>query len=52
MHLMQGLIIIGMYRYIGRRISEIDQRLLQITMPSIVTRSPRSIKERAFWKGL
>ena len=38
-------------RYIGRKIGKVDERLLQIRMPSTVTRSPRSITERKFWKG-
>ena len=37
--------------YLGRRVEELDERLMSISPPSEVTRSPRSIKERKFWKA-
>jgi hypothetical protein len=39
--------------YIGspNLISKIDKRLLQIKPPQNVSRTPRSLKERAFWKA-
>ena len=37
--------------YIGRCIAELDAKLEQITPPHEVTRVPRSLTQRAFWKG-
>ena len=37
--------------YLGRRVEELDRRLMSISPPSEVTRSPWSIKERKFWKA-
>ena len=37
--------------YLGRRVAEIDAKLQQITPPNEVTRVPRSLTQRAFWKG-
>ncbi len=37
--------------YLGRRIAELDAKLQQITPPHEVTRVPRSLTQRAFWKG-
>ena len=39
-------------RYIGRKAAEVDARMCNIKMPSKIMRSPRSITERSFWKGL
>lgn len=37
--------------YIGTRIRDIDQRLLSIQPPNIITRAPRSITTRKYWKA-
>ncbi|XP_013408842.1 uncharacterized protein LOC106172604 isoform X3 [Lingula anatina] len=37
--------------YVGRSSAAIDNRLLSISPPSEISRSPRSIKERKFWKS-
>lgn len=37
--------------YIGRQLGEIDSRLQRIMPPHEITRVPRSITQRAFWKG-
>ena len=37
--------------YLGRRIPEIDTRLSCIMPPSEITRIPRSVNQRAYWKG-
>lgn len=37
--------------YLGRHIQHIDARLKEIMPPNEVTRVPRSISQRAFWKG-
>ncbi|XP_055073931.2 uncharacterized protein [Misgurnus anguillicaudatus] len=37
--------------YIGRSISQIDQLLVNIKPPSNVSRTPRSLKERCYWKA-
>ena len=37
--------------YIGRREVEIDNRLLAINAPSEISRAPRSITDRAYWKA-
>ena len=37
--------------YLGRRVAELDAKLQQITPPNEVTRVPRSLTQRAFWKG-
>jgi hypothetical protein len=37
--------------FIGNRIEDIDRELLQMQPPSNVTRSPRSLRTRAFWKA-
>lgn len=38
-------------RYSGRKLNEVDQKLLQIQLPNIINRNPRSITQRKFWKG-
>ena len=38
-------------RYIGRKASDVDKRLLQINLPGTVSRAPRSITQRKYWKG-
>ena len=40
------------FRYIGRRLNEVDKILLQLKLPDSVNRSPRSVSERRFWKGI
>jgi len=40
-----------LHRYIGRRICDVNAHLLRIRMPRI-TRSPRSVTERSYWKGV
>lgn len=37
--------------YIGRYINEIDKRLLAFRPPSYITRLPRSMSERKYWKA-
>lgn len=37
--------------YLGSKVSDIDQALLAIRPPVEVTRAPRSIKDRKFWKA-
>lgn len=37
--------------YIGRRESEIDERLKAINIPSEISRAPRSFTERSYWKA-
>ncbi|XP_028418505.1 uncharacterized protein LOC114543898 [Dendronephthya gigantea] len=37
--------------YLGRHIAEIDAKLRQIIPPHEVTRIPRSVTQRAYWKG-
>lgn len=37
--------------YIGRREAEIDSRLFAINAPIEISRAPRSIKDRAYWKA-
>lgn len=37
--------------YIGRSVSEVDDRLCSIQPPSGVSRIPRSVTERHFWKA-
>lgn len=37
--------------YLGRSIPQIDKLLLKIKPPSNVSRTPRSIKERRYWKA-
>ncbi|XP_034153144.1 uncharacterized protein LOC114840948 isoform X1 [Esox lucius] len=37
--------------YLGRSIQQIDKLLLKIKPPSNVSRTPRSIKERRYWKA-
>lgn len=37
--------------YIGRKISDIDKRLLSIRPPSTISRAPRSITLRCYWKA-
>ena len=38
--------------YLGRKVDDLDNRLLNMKPPSELTRCPRSIKERALWKAL
>jgi hypothetical protein len=48
------IFLLGRYQeayYLGRRVGELDERLTSISPPSEVTRSPRSIKDRKFWKA-
>lgn len=37
--------------YLGLRIPEFNNKLLQIKPPCEITRTPRSITERKYWKG-
>lgn len=37
--------------YLGRKANQLDERLLAISPPSEITRAPRSIMERKFWKA-
>ena len=37
--------------YLGKKAVEVDNRLTSISPPSEITRAPRSIKERKFWKA-
>jgi hypothetical protein len=37
--------------YLGRKVEALDERLMAISPPSEITRAPRSIKERKFWKA-
>ena len=37
--------------YIGRRRAELDDRLTSISPPCEISRAPRSLKERKFWKA-
>lgn len=37
--------------YIGKEINEIDRRLVKIKPPVEITRTPRSLTERKFWKA-
>ena len=37
--------------YIGRRRAELDDRLISISRPSEISRAPRSLKKRKFWKA-
>ena len=37
--------------YLGKHVAEIDLRLRRILPPHEVTRAPRSVTQRAFWKG-
>lgn len=37
--------------YLGRKVEKLDKRLATIRPPSEITRAPRSIKERKFWKA-
>ena len=37
--------------YLGRKVQRIDQRLLGISPPSEITRAPRTLKDRTFWKA-
>ena len=37
--------------YLGGKVSDIDQELLAINPPVEVTRAPRSVKDRKFWKA-
>ena len=39
-----------LFRYIGRRISEAESRLLGVKPPDVVTRVPKSFRGRG-WKG-
>ena len=41
----------NLYRYIGRRISEAESRLLGVKPPDVVTRIPRYFRGRG-WKGI
>ncbi|KAL1268876.1 hypothetical protein QQF64_034239 [Cirrhinus molitorella] len=38
-------------RYLGLKINDIDQGLMAINPPLEVTKAPRSVKERKFWKA-
>lgn len=42
---------IDVYRYIGKKLKQVDERLMQILLPDVINRSPRSVNERKFWKG-
>ncbi|PIK38667.1 hypothetical protein BSL78_24489 [Apostichopus japonicus] len=37
--------------YIGTRVKDIDQRLLSIQPPNFITRTPRSLSTRKYWKA-
>ncbi|KAJ8050043.1 hypothetical protein HOLleu_03078 [Holothuria leucospilota] len=37
--------------YIGTRVRDIDQRLLSVQPPNIITRTPRSLTTRKYWKA-
>lgn len=37
--------------YLGKKVEELDERLAAISPPSEITRAPRSVKERKFWKA-
>jgi hypothetical protein len=37
--------------YLGRKANKVDERLAAISPPSEITRAPRSVKERKFWKA-
>ena len=37
--------------YLGRKVEKLDERLTTISPPSEITRAPRSVKERKFWKA-
>ncbi|XP_077485359.1 uncharacterized protein LOC144095533 [Amblyomma americanum] len=37
--------------YIGRRVDLVDSKLLAIKPPDFITRTPRSLKHRCYWKG-
>ena len=37
--------------YIGRQITAVDERLMSIRPPASITRAPRSIKLRCYWKA-
>lgn len=37
--------------YIGNRVNELDEQLLQIKPPCSITRVPRSLQQRKFWKA-
>ena len=37
--------------YCGRKVGIVDERLLSIQPPFNITKTPRSIKERKFWKS-
>ena len=39
-------------RYIGRRLETVDVRLCEIKPPCCLSRLPRALKERKFWKGI
>lgn len=37
--------------YIGNRVNELDEQLLLIKPPCNITRVPRSLQQRKFWKA-
>lgn len=37
--------------YVGRQIKQIDARLMSISPPSEISRAPRSLQDRKFWKA-
>ena len=37
--------------YCGRRLDEVNSKLLAIRPPRCISKQPRSLKERKFWKG-
>jgi len=39
-------------RYLGCKVKQIDERLKSIKPPDSISRIPRSVTDRSFWKGL
>lgn len=37
--------------YCGRKVGDVDERLLSIHPPLNITKTPRSLKDRKFWKS-
>lgn len=37
--------------YLGRKVGSIDERLLAIKPPDFISRTPRSVKHRCYWKA-
>ena len=48
---MLSICMLQYFEYIGKKVKQVDKRLLQIRLSNFITRHPCSINQQKFWKG-